>query len=370
VRVNGILKRKSFASAAEARRWQRSQKELQDQIRSGAKRHLEPTLLTVHAADFLRSRKGQTSFGHQETWMGKYILARPEVQAKFLHELTKVDWKVVFGPTGELIVKHGLSPATHNRVRSMVHTMYEHARREYEPPRAIDNPIHDIDPLEEPKKKRQILETKEQIRDYIKAAYKDPVLPCWGPYVMTKLNTGLRQQNLIALRWKDWSGDTLLAREKYVRSKTVKGFRPGSKSDADERLVPVNPLLKDALEKWKKATPHAGPEDFIFATPDAPARRGGHRQRKVGSHVTDKQIWGANKRTCTAAGLPYLSEHKLRHSYASHFLAAGGSMRDLQQNLFHSTITTTEIYSHDVQASLAKRGAVLQIPAPGQKGKG
>jgi len=371
VRVNGVLIRKRFLSAAEARRWQRSQKELQDQIRSGAKRHLDPTLLAIHAADFLRSRKGQTSFGHQETWMGKYILARKEFQDKLLHELTKSDWKKIFGEGGELVVIHGLSPATHNRVRSMVHTMYEHARREFEPPRAIDNPIHDIPALPEPRKAPQILETKEQIQAYLAAAYKDPILPCWGPYTLTKLNTGLRQQNLIALRWKDWDpeGSRLFAREKFVRSKTVKGFRPGSKSDADERVVPVNGLLKAALEAWRAATAYPAPEDFIFACPDRAVKRFGRRQKDPGTHITDKQIWAANKRTCEAAGLKYLSEHKLRHSYATQYLAAGGNLHDLQKNLFHSTVTTTEIYTHDLKAQLARRADVLQIGAPEPKKK-
>lgn len=59
VRVNGVLIRKSFSSAVEARAWQRKQKELQDQLRSGSKKHLAPTLLLVHAADFLRARKAR-----------------------------------------------------------------------------------------------------------------------------------------------------------------------------------------------------------------------------------------------------------------------------------------------------------------------
>lgn len=353
VRVNGVLIRKSFASAAEARKWQRTQKDLQDQIRSGSKKYLAPILLNVHAADFLRARKDMASFGHQETWMGKYILARPGFQGKLLHELTKVTWKEIFGKDGELIREHKLSPATHNRVRAMVHKMYEDARREYEPPRAIENPIHDIPPLDEPKKPLQILATKEEIARYVAAAYRDPIHPCWGIYTAIKLNTGLRMQNIIPLRWKDLvnEGRGLRIREKFLRNKSLTGFAPGSKADADERLVGVNGALLGALEAWRKVTRHSGPEDFIVA-------------RKDGDFLTQKQIWDCNLRTIQNAGLPYLSEHKLRHSYASHYLAAGGNIHDLKLNLFHASVTTTEIYSHALESELSRRAGVLEVGAP------
>jgi integrase len=364
VRVNGILVRKSFYSANEARRWQRTQKEIQDQIRSGAKRYLEPTLLTVAVADFLRARKGMMSFGHQETWLGKYVLPRPAFQGKYLHEITRGEWKKVFGPAGELVVVHGLAPATHNRIRATVHKLYEFARREYEPPRATENPIHDISPLDETRKRPTILEDQTQIRAYIDAAFKDPLLPCWGPYVMTKLNTGLRQQNLIPLRWKDLQGDVLTIREKYVRTKTHHGFLPGSKSDAEERVVGVNTLLKAALEAWRKQTPFNQDEDFIFTVPPTTADSGAYVRREAGTHVSQRQIWDANKRTLEAAKLKYLSEHKLRHSYATHYLESGGNLSDLQRQLFHSTVTTTEIYTHDLKSNLVKRAQAFQVGAP------
>lgn len=353
VRINGVLIRKSFASAAEARAWQRAQKDLQDQIRSGSKKHLSPTLLTVHAADWLRARQDMASFGHQETWMGKYLLPRPKFQGKLLNEITKADWKEVFGLHGELCMKHGLSPATHNRIRAMVHRMYEDARREFEPPRATENPIHDIPPLEEAKKKHQILSDREEIRRYIEAAYKDPLQACWGIFVAIKLNTGLRQQNIMPLRWKDWinDGTALHVREKYVRTKSFTGFLPGSKSGADERITGVNNALRAALDAWRKVSPHPGPEDFIAATAD-------------GSFLSQRQLWDANVRSCAAAGLPYLSEHKLRHSFATHYLDAGGNVHDLMQILFHANLTTTQIYVHTLRSHLAKRADVFQTAAP------
>lgn len=362
-RVNGVLVRKTFYSAAEARRWQRAQKELQDQIRSGVKRHLNPTLIEVAVADFLRARQSMSSFGHQETWLGKYVLANPAFQGKLLHEISRTDWKKLFGLGGELVTLHDLAPATHNRVRSTIHKLYEFARREYEPPRAIENPIHDIDPLKETRKTPTILETKEDIQAYLEAAYQDPQ-KCYGIYTLTKLNTGLRQQNLIPLRWKDDLGDSLRIREKYVRTKTFTGFRPGSKSGEEERTVGVNELLRKALNEWRAVTPFADDEDFIFATNEVDPKRFGRKQRMAGGHLSDKQVWEANDRTIARAGLKYMSEHKLRHSYATHYLESGGDLRELQRQLFHASSTTTEIYTHDLKSNLAKRAKVFQVGAP------
>lgn len=357
VRINGVLIRKSFASAGEARRWQRAQKELQDQIRSGSKKYLEPTLLSVQCQLFLESRKDMGSYGHQRVYLEKYILSRTKSQDKLLHELDTVWWKEIFGKNGELVRVHGLSPASHNLIRATVHKLYEDARREYSPPRAGENPIRDTPILKGSKKKLQILNTKEEIQLYINTAYNDRLYPSWGPYTMVKLNTGLRQQNLIPLRWKDWRGKTLHIREKWVHWKQFKGFKPGNKANEDEKVLGVNPVLEQALAEWRKVTPYPGEEDFIFAQPN-------------GEHMTRRRIWEANSRTIKAAGLSYLSEHKLRHSYATHYLGSGGNIHDLKLNLFHSTVTTTEIYSHALESEVTRRAEAFTTDAPKPRKQG
>lgn len=348
VRVNGVLIRRSFASASAARTWQRSQKKVQDDVRAGTASLLSPTLLSVNMFDFLTSRKHMASFQHQEVYAGKYVLTRPAFRDKYVHELKRAHWKELFGPNGELIKVHGLSAASHNRVRAMVHKMYEDARSEYDPPRAVENPIRDIPEIKEPKKQIQILVTRDDIKAYVIAAYEDP-LASWGIYVAIKLNTGLRQQNIIPLRWKDWkpSQRLITIREKYTR----RGFKPGSKADEDERTAGVNRALELALHAWRSATSFRDDEDFIVCKAD-------------GSSMTTHPIWDANNRTLKRAGLPYLSEHKLRHTYATHYLSAGGSIHDLKLNLFHSTITTTEIYSHALASELSRRAGVFETEVP------
>ncbi|MBL4864937.1 MAG: tyrosine-type recombinase/integrase [Pseudomonadales bacterium] len=53
--------------------------------------------------------------------------------------------------------------------------------------------------------------------------------------------------------------------------------------------------------------------------------------------------------------------HSLRHSYATACLAMGMNIRELQENLGHSSITTTQIYTH------LKSNALREIKKPSRR---
>lgn len=101
-----------------------------------------------------------------------------------------------------------------------------------------------------------------------------------------------------------------------------------------ERLVPVLPVARDAVEAYRKICPH--PE-----TPDAPLFRGVR-----GGALGARQVQKLMQQVRLQLGLPATATpHALRHSFATHLLASGGDLRTIQELLGHSSLSTTQGYT-------------------------
>lgn len=101
-----------------------------------------------------------------------------------------------------------------------------------------------------------------------------------------------------------------------------------------ERLVPVLPAARDVVEAYRKLCPH--PE-----TPDAALFRGVR-----GGPLRPRQIQKVMEQTRLQLGLPATATpHAMRHSFATHLLAAGGDLRAIQELLGHASLTTTQTYT-------------------------
>ncbi len=143
--------------------------------------------------------------------------------------------------------------------------------------------------------------------------------------------SGLRVSELVALRL----GDLRLA----AGCLTCVG--KGSK----ERLVPVGEVaVRWVREYAATARPRllsGRSSTWLFVN-----ARGGGRLSRVGA-------WKMLKKHTLRAGLPReTSPHVLRHSFATHLLERGADLRSIQTLLGHADLSTTQIYTHVLEARL------------------
>jgi integrase/recombinase XerD len=107
-----------------------------------------------------------------------------------------------------------------------------------------------------------------------------------------------------------------------------------------ERIVPLGKRAITAVREYLELerTPIAArcgrSPDWVLIS------RRGHRLRR-------ERIWELFKLYATRAGVPSdMSPHTLRHSFATHLLAGGADLRQVQELLGHASIATTQIYTH------------------------
>ena len=73
-----------------------------------------------------------------------------------------------------------------------------------------------------------------------------------------------------------------------------------------------------------------------------------------GRALTRQDAWAIIKKHAAKAGVPDISPHTLRHSFATHLLQHGADSRSVQALLGHSDISTTQIYTHITDMHMRK----------------
>jgi integrase/recombinase XerD len=107
-----------------------------------------------------------------------------------------------------------------------------------------------------------------------------------------------------------------------------------------ERLVPLGQQAIAAVKKYLADERPELVKHLAVAPPWLLLSRRGQRLRR-------ERIWELFKRYAGRVGIAGdMSPHTLRHSFATHLLAGGADLRQVQEMLGHASIGTTQIYTH------------------------
>lgn len=152
-------------------------------------------------------------------------------------------------------------------------------------------------------------------------------------------STGMRVSELAGLDISD-----LNLSAGYI---TVEG--KGSK----ERIIPVGEKGVQKIEAYLKN----GRPYYVRISEKTGSGRVSSRLflSRLGKPLSRQSFWISVKKYAARAGIrKVVSPHMLRHSFATHLLEGGADLRSVQAMLGHSSLTTTEIYTHVNRERLLK----------------
>jgi len=155
---------------------------------------------------------------------------------------------------------------------------------------------------------------------------------------LTAAFTGLRQGELLALRWRDVDFELELIR---VRANFTHGGE-GSPKSGQERAVPMMREVAGTLATLSQRERFTTPDDLVFSS-------------QLGGHISPKHLGARYRRALDQAGLRRLRFHDLRHTFGTHAIRAADP-REVMEWMGHADLKTTQVYlAYRPKADAARR---------------
>jgi integrase len=212
------------------------------------------------------------------------------------------------------------------KVRNVMHALFNHAmRHEW----AEKNPITLVRQSAKRLRTPDVLDVDET-----KALLSELEDPFWT-MVFLAATTGLRVSELLGLKWKDISFDTL---EIHLSRAIVDGVVGDMKTEASRKPLALDSALAEVLVDWRGRTPYSRDEDWVFASPE-----------KLGQqpYWPDSALRKAVRPAAVRASIvKHIGWHTFRHSFATLLKANGEDVKVVQESLRHANSRITlDVYT-------------------------
>jgi len=208
------------------------------------------------------------------------------------------------------------------------------------------NPVGKLDRTERPpvwRREQRVLSTSEiaRVLEVAPARYRT--------LLAVAIFTGLRQGELLALRWEDIDLSEQVIHVRSALDRSGRHVEPKTRSA--RRDVVLLPALVDLLEVHRMESRFPAPNDYVFAS-------------RVGTPLHWRNVARrALQPALHRAGIEHLRWHDLRHTYASLLVAGGANITWASRQLGHgSPDITLRVYGHlfDGPEHAARTRAMLE----------
>ena len=212
-------------------------------------------------------------------------------------------------------VRDGLAPASVNHFLKCLQKLFQCA---VEWGHVDKNPVKGVPRLKVDDNKWSFLDFEETEK------FMAAVPGRWEPVFLCAFRTGMRQGEILGLRWQDidWKRRVITVRH------SLSGEKLTPPKSGRNRDIPISRDLFEMLLSLRN-----NGSDFVFCAGD-----GGALHRKT----LQRPLLTANKNS----GVKRIRFHDARHTFASHLVMSGVPIRTVQELLGHADLKMTLRYSH------------------------
>jgi integrase len=148
---------------------------------------------------------------------------------------------------------------------------------------------------------------------------------------LTAAMTGLRQGELLGLRWRDVD---FAAKKVRVVSPFVRGEFGDPKSEGSGRSAPLADRVAKALQTLRTSSAYNTDGALVFCHPES------------GNPLDRAKLTRRFKKAIRTASVREITFHELRHTFGTRMAAAGVPLRTIQHWMGHADAKTTQVYAH------------------------